>query len=175
MLWLAGLMGLMAISAAAYVDIGGDDAEADGAPEPQPLAQDGFNLMMSSQSQSSDIPQDGAENTISKALAVGEHLANGGAPDAYEALPEESDSIAAVDISDFEAEDDSLLFIWDDSTGESEPPHINILADPENDGQLQVWLDDDVVAQVSGQSTLTEADISLIPLSSAIELELVDS
>jgi Ca2+-binding RTX toxin-like protein len=79
----------------------------------------------------------------------------------------------AASIIDFEPEEDSLLFIWDDSNAQSEPPDVVVQADPENEGQLQVWMGDQIVAQVSGPSQLDMADISLISLSSAKALELV--
>ncbi len=76
-------------------------------------------------------------------------------------------------ITDFDPDDDSLLFVWDDSVEGSEPPPVAVSSDPDMDGQLQVWLGEAIVAQVSGQSSLTAADIALIPLSSALALNLV--
>ncbi|MFC6636428.1 hypothetical protein [Sulfitobacter sediminilitoris] len=82
---------------------------------------------------------------------------------------------ASAAISDFEPEDDSLLFVWDDSDTEAEVPEIAVRPDPDHAGQLQVWMGDQVLAQVSGQSELSTADIALIPLSSAVTLGLAGS
>ena len=73
----------------------------------------------------------------------------------------------SAEISDFSATEDTLLFVWDDSDEDSEEPDVTLVADPDNAGQMQVRMGNEVVAQVAGSSALSEADIALIPLSVA--------
>ena len=80
---------------------------------------------------------------------------------------------AAAQISDFTAEEDSLLFVWDDAPEGSTAPEVQVLADPGNAGQLQVWLGEEVVAQVRGGQMLDTAEIALVPLSAAKALDLM--
>ncbi|MEP5728671.1 MAG: hypothetical protein ABJL67_04775 [Sulfitobacter sp.] len=164
MLWLAGLMGLLAVSAVAYVEVGNDetdvDADADSVEDLPPQAD--LDPTLDAQTEVR------VSGELTQSAAVAEL-------DDMNASPNLSNTAPEASITDFEPEDDSLLFVWDDSDADSEPPLVSIQPDPDNEGQLQVWLQDDMVAQISGQEDLSEADISLIPLSSAIELELVDA
>ena len=75
-------------------------------------------------------------------------------------------------IMDYEPQEDSLLFVWDDSDAEAEEPEVRLAPDPDNDGQLQVWMGDSVVAQVAGTDPLEDANIALIPLSAMSGLGL---
>lgn len=79
----------------------------------------------------------------------------------------------AAKIDGFEPVDDTLLFVWDDTDPENEEPDVSVVADPENDGCLQVLMGDVVVANVEGTEPLSTADISLIPLSSAFASGLI--
>lgn len=79
----------------------------------------------------------------------------------------------AAQIMDFTPNDDSLVFIWDDSAPDAEPPEVSIVTDPENPGDLQIMMGDMVVAHVTGDTPLDIADISLIPLSSAYSTGLL--
>lgn len=78
-------------------------------------------------------------------------------------------------ILDYEPEEDSLLFVWDDTDEATDTPSVSVQADPENTGQLQVWMEDQMVAQVGGATDLDAADISLIPLSTAVALGLAQA
>ncbi|MEP3020854.1 MAG: calcium-binding protein [Sulfitobacter sp.] len=77
----------------------------------------------------------------------------------------------AAQITDYHAEDDSLLFVWDDSSATGAEPPLSILPDPDDAGQTLVLLDDIIVARVVGDS-VTMDDIALIPLSAAFDLGL---
>ncbi|MFG6512844.1 calcium-binding protein [Sulfitobacter sp. 1A15333] len=77
----------------------------------------------------------------------------------------------AAQITDYHAADDSLLFVWDDSSAGGAEPPLSILPDPEDAGQTLVLLDDIIVARVAGDS-ITLDDIALIPLSAAFDLGL---
>lgn len=71
-------------------------------------------------------------------------------------------------IEEFEAEQETLLFVWDDSEAGSGAPSVTLQPDPLDEGHLQILMEGEIIADVSGNAdTLSEADISLIPLSSA--------
>ena len=72
---------------------------------------------------------------------------------------------------DYHAQDDSLLFVWDDSDATGAEPPLSILPDPDHPNQTLVLLDDIIVARVAGDS-VTLDDIALIPLSAAFDLGL---
>lgn len=76
-------------------------------------------------------------------------------------------------ILDYEPQEDSLLFVWDDSAEEADEPEVRLTPDPENEGQLQVWMGDQIVAQIAGNDPLEDANIALIPLSAMEGLGLV--
>lgn len=77
----------------------------------------------------------------------------------------------AAQILDFEAEEDSLVLVWDDSTDGSLAPRITVSADPASSGQTLVLMNDDVVAKVTGTALLPD-NIALIPLSTATQVGL---
>ncbi|AXI49028.1 type I secretion protein [Sulfitobacter sp. SK012] len=72
----------------------------------------------------------------------------------------------AAEILDFAQEDDSLVLVWDDSDSAAPQPNVSIGTDPAVPGQMQVMLNDVVVAQVNG-TALNIDDIALLPLSTA--------
>ena len=75
----------------------------------------------------------------------------------------------AAQITDYHAQDDSLLFVWDDSAAAGAEPPLAILPDPDLPGQSLVMLDNIIVARVAGDSVALD-DIALIPLSAAFNL-----
>lgn len=85
-----------------------------------------------------------------------------------------ADSALTEVIADFNADQDSVLFVWDDSETEEEPTDVTVRPDPANAGQLQVWQGTRIVAQILGREPLSTLDIALIPYSSARELALVE-
>jgi Ca2+-binding RTX toxin-like protein len=78
---------------------------------------------------------------------------------------------AATEIMDYDAEDDTLLFVWDDSAEANAEPSLSILPDPLQPGQTLVMLDEAIIARVAGDNVLL-SDISLVPLSAAFDLGL---
>ena len=168
MWWLVGFLGLIAVGVACVIYLrhstkGEDTGKTaiDMAPPPRMDA-------ISSETPAAVTSDKTQTNSILKAARDRAR----GTPDQFRHVGEEVEDQTAA-ITDFAPEDDSLLFIWDDSANATEPPKISIEADPEKAGELQVWMGDRVLAQVSGQSALTAAEIALIPLSSAQALDLV--
>jgi len=80
----------------------------------------------------------------------------------------------AAEVMDFDPQEDSLLLVWDDTASAAEAPDVSVAPDPENNDQMQVHVGDAIVALVNGRS-LFAADLSLIPLSSAIVSGLTDA
>ena len=78
----------------------------------------------------------------------------------------------AAEIMDFEGSDDSLLFVWDDTTPDADVPEISVEVNPENTGQVQIFMGGQIIATLRSDSMIDAADISLIPLSSAQTLGL---
>lgn len=74
----------------------------------------------------------------------------------------------AVEILDYRAGQDSLLFVWDDALADSTPPDLTVETDPEGPATL-VLLGDMIVARVTGDA-VGIADIALIPASAAAQL-----
>ncbi len=82
----------------------------------------------------------------------------------------------AAEILDYSAEDDNLVLVWDDGSAGNEEPVITLSLDTDeyDEEQTLVLLDGAVVATVNGTS-LTVADIALIPLSTATQVGLVSA
>lgn len=77
-----------------------------------------------------------------------------------------------IEITDYSSDEDSLLMLWDDRVDGATEPEIAVMEDTENPGQSLIWMNDSVVASVAS-STVTAADIALIPLSIAANLNLL--
>jgi hypothetical protein len=71
-------------------------------------------------------------------------------------------------IEGFEPEDDSLLLVWDDRGVDDEEPEVSVDPDPEQLDQTLVRMNGVIVASVKSADVLTAADVSIVPLSSAI-------
>lgn len=195
MLWVMGLLGLLAVSAAAYVDLGDDILDEDALPGegPAPLPEknvaeiegcapdDGSRagdvVVARSGSQGVDCEKDQntppAETphppTESETPPENAAIAEAALPTVTDETPirEQQRPLAADTIRDFSPGEDSLVFVWDDSDTSLREPAVDLLPDPDHRGQLQVRLGDRIIAQVCGNEPLDAVDIALIPLSSA--------
>jgi hypothetical protein len=78
----------------------------------------------------------------------------------------------AAEVLDFAAQDDSLLFVWDDSVLGAYEPDVSVSSNPNTVGRFEVRMGENIIAQVQSDAPLTSSDISLIPLSSAQSLGL---
>lgn len=187
MLWLAGAMVLIVAGTAAFftTDISVEDADPDHTAPPE--TSDGPDLV---QGVTQDPLYDATaedqavmpaleENTLSaKYQAVFDAAAQLDEDQEAETLVLNPAWIAAGEtaaITDFEPARDSLLFVWDDTTEAAIPSDVTVQTDPSNTSELQVWMGNEKMAQVSGASDLTPVDISLIPLSSAKALSFISA
>ena len=73
-----------------------------------------------------------------------------------------------VDIRAFDIVDDSLLLVWDDSDATAIAPNVSVEPDPDDSHSHLISMDGTVVAMVQSDQLLMPADLSLIPLSSAL-------
>ncbi|KEJ97321.1 Hemolysin-type calcium-binding repeat-containing protein [Pseudosulfitobacter pseudonitzschiae] len=72
----------------------------------------------------------------------------------------------SVEIVDFDATDDSIVLVWNDSDAGPEPV-ITLQPDATDADIVHVLMDGITVADITGGATLTLGDIALIPLSAA--------
>ncbi len=70
----------------------------------------------------------------------------------------------ATDISDFNADDDNILLVYDDEDPE---PEITLQADPDETGTTHVLMNGIAVASVGNGSEISIDDIAVMPLSMA--------
>jgi len=77
----------------------------------------------------------------------------------------------AAQITDYTAEDDTVILVWDDTAPDSLEPQITLAPDPDTANQTVVRMNGTVVATVNG-SDIVPADIALIPLSTATQIGL---
>lgn len=195
MLWVMGLLGLLAVSAAAYVDLGDDILDEDALPDEGPATAPVKNVseiegcapddgsragdVVVARSESQGVACEKDQNTLpaeiphppteSETPPDNAAIAEAASPtDADETTPRVSKRpLAANTIRDFSPGEDSLVFVWDDSDTSLREPAVDLLPDPDHSGQLQVRLGDRIIAQVCGNEPLDAVDIALIPLSSA--------
>lgn len=69
-------------------------------------------------------------------------------------------------VSDFDAQDDTLMMIWDDNT-HAEPPTLTLRADDSDSNTMHILLNGAETATVKGGRGLTAADVVMISLSNA--------
>ena len=72
------------------------------------------------------------------------------------------------EIIDYQAERESIVVVWDDTDLEAIEPTINVSPDPDDPEVMQVNMNGKVLADVYGDCELSVADLTLIPLSSAL-------
>ncbi|MGB5865848.1 MAG: calcium-binding protein [Sulfitobacter sp.] len=77
----------------------------------------------------------------------------------------------AAEITDFSAEEDNIVLVWDDSEDDAVEPQITLAPLAEGSGQTLVMMNGLHIATVNG-SDLMPADIALIPLSTATQAGL---
>lgn len=74
----------------------------------------------------------------------------------------------APEVIDYEAESESILVVWDDTNLDAREPSLSVSPDPDDPEVMQVNMNGKVVADVYGDSNLSVADLTLMPLSSAL-------
>lgn len=69
---------------------------------------------------------------------------------------------------DYEPATEVLMLVWDDLAEGAEEPAVSVEPDPHDDEVRHVLMNGDSVAEIYGDPELTEADVTIIPLSSAM-------
>jgi hypothetical protein len=72
------------------------------------------------------------------------------------------------EVLDYDARSDSLMLVWDDLADGAEEPAVRVEKDPFDADVMHVLMNDKSVAEIYGDPDLTSADITMIPLSSAL-------
>ena len=221
MLWLAGLMGVAGVGAAAFVGIKTDVAEEeDTLQDEQDQMSDLGDLLTQIQDHSGSNGLLQTQPHLNLASAAAEPAAIGGwgddvlneimaefevedaAPVEVDGAPEpgliyssalldaddvDLDAEAGADdillsdwidqrhgseILDYEARTESLMLVWDDTTEGAAEPQVGVAPAPDDPEVMQVSMNGENVAEVYGDSELSVADLTLIPLSSAMVIGL---
>ncbi|WP_300032624.1 hypothetical protein [uncultured Roseobacter sp.] len=69
---------------------------------------------------------------------------------------------------DYDRRADSLVLIWDDTDAAAHEPQVRVIRDPDDPAVMRVLMNGQNVADVYGDTALTAADLTVIPLSSAM-------
>lgn len=77
-----------------------------------------------------------------------------------------------AEVIDYEATQESLLVVWDDTDPDAQEPSVSVSPDPDDPEVMQINMNGKVLAEVYGDSNLSAGDLTLIPLSSALIVEL---
>lgn len=73
-----------------------------------------------------------------------------------------------AEVVEYEADKDSLMLVWDDLADGAYEPEVRVEQDPDDSDVMHVVMNDYSVAEVHGEPTLSAADVTIIPLSSAL-------
>ncbi len=218
MLWLAGLVGMAGVGAAAFVGVKPDTTEEDDTlPDELMTSGEGETLLTQIKGHSAaggllhsdttvafnapataasgdtwgddvlneimaefeatggetaDTPAPSHETTYSSAMLNAEDVDLGEESAVDQLL---SDWIAERDgaeILDYEARTESLMIVWDDSDAAAAEPQVGVSPDPDDPEVMHVSMNGENVAEVYGDAELSVADLTLIPLSSAMAVGL---
>ena len=147
-----------------------------------------------------DVLNGGAGNDVLNGLAVGkqglqyadsdtgDYLNGGGGDDTIIAGNDDivtggegSDDILLGDwisqgqeaeITDYDASEDSLMLVWDDMMKGATEPNVEVAPDEHDNEVMHVLMNGKSVAEVYGDPNLNPSDITIIPLSSALIVNL---
>ena len=78
-------------------------------------------------------------------------------------------------ITAFRPDRDTLLCIWDDSQNPDPPNEITLQPDPRNPDLLLVVSGGQILAKVQAETPVTEAELTLMPISAARQIGLPTS
>ena len=72
------------------------------------------------------------------------------------------------EVVDYEAEKERLMLVWDDMAHGAAEPEVDVTEDPDDPEVMQVTMNGAPVADIYGDPELSLADLTIIPLSSAL-------
>ena len=142
----------------------GDDRLADGAGDDTLVGGDGDDILNATPADGEaarderDILDGGAgDDTL--ILSSADIASGGSGSDSFLVgpgltPPMPPDSALAPTITDFDAEEDALVVVWNDYT-DSAPPELSIMHDEQSPGLVHLMGDGEVLARIEGGSSLT--------------------
>jgi hypothetical protein len=75
---------------------------------------------------------------------------------------------APAEVLDYQHTSESLMLVWDDLEADAKEPEVSVGSDPFDEEVKHVLMNGKSVAEVYGDPNLTVADLTVIPLSSAL-------
>lgn len=195
MLWLAGLMGIAGVGAASLITFPPDDEPEEDTPMADDIIQTGHDLLDEIDAQyptsaaqpdifelvAEDIQAELGTTEMPDTLAPVETLLTAIEDEVFETESEEvlvGDWVSQGEPSEvisYRAETESLMLVWDDMATSAKEPDVDVAPDPDDEDVMHVLMNDRSVAEVYGDPDLTAADVTLIPLSSALIVGLEPS
>jgi hypothetical protein len=183
MLWLTGVLGLLAVGSVAMVDFSApeDDAQQKTAsPEgetPFLLSQDLLNKPSEDAgSADKEISEDPADffTSASHVEMDPEYLEDTDFEDALTTSPATLEANTSLpDMISLDADTEELLVVWDDVT--IEPPEITCFEHPDDPSVTEICAGDVPLAHVRSDHVVSADSVSLVPLSTAKALGWVDA
>lgn len=197
MLWLAGLIGLMAVGAFFFLDFGTDDTEV---YAEEPGISGALERVMSQKlvpedDEDIDLVEDEALDVVLKdsdgvwadpleefalsnladvdefeelAIAEASEGDEGDDHSTADQLDSDPEFPPDIDVMDFDVRTERLLVVWDDSLGTA--PEIDMVENIDNPNMVDILAGGEIIAQVPTETGVTVADISIAPLSTAQSL-----
>jgi len=172
MLWLTGLLGIVAVGAVSFLDLSGDDANEDEAETgfDDFIDENGFGDLSATLQALNALPAevgapdegdfDAMTQAYNKQFETEEFAAQLESEIAmHETASETSDMAsdwfaegAQGDLISFDAGNEDLVLVWDDSAGEE--PDVTLSLNDENPDLLDIRIGDSVMAQVQSLSLI---------------------
>jgi len=189
MLWLAGLMGLVGVGAASFAAVQlqetsedeDDVAQADTSEDNEGLLDQisGAESWLHDKNDDDDIlyaeiGREAAPDSDASNEADDDPLASADDADSQSDAPDPDLLIEWIakgkpaEALDYEPETEVLMLVWDDLAEGAEEPDVSVETDPHDEDVRHVLMNGNSVAEIYGDPELTEADVTIIPLSSAM-------
>ncbi|MEP4196534.1 MAG: hypothetical protein ABJL99_12970 [Aliishimia sp.] len=189
MLWLTGMLGVLAVGAVSFLDLSvQEEAEEDEPGFDDFIDENGLGDLtatlesLNSLPAESDASEHGSFDAFHLAdITLSDHADGDGDTDELEAFEDILDQVdtswmdnaSAADLEAFNVAEDDLVLVWDDSTDEE--PSVTLSQNVDSPDLMDIKIGDDVMAQVPAESNVTSDNIALIPLSAAQSIGWADS
>lgn len=113
------------------------------------------------------------ETVYSSAMLTSDEVDTGDdTPEDEALLSDWIDQRVGTEVLDYEAHTESLMLVWDDTSDGAEEPTVDVAPNPDDPEVINVSMNGENVAEIYGDSNLSVADLTLIPLSSAMAIGL---
>lgn len=165
MLWLTGLLGVMAVGAVAFIDLSGDDEDEPEDERFDDVVDENGNGDLRAEIEALNAPMvnEASAPSAEYAAQVYEQHAN---PDLQASAW--LDQTDPTDLEGYDVAEDDLLVVWDDSVDEE--PDVTLSASEDAPDMLDITIGENVVAQLPADSGVTPDNIVVVPLSAAHDI-----